>query len=330
MTELPPIDWELAAKMGARFAPRAIRTTRDERREAVVSLQHLGAEAHAHAVEVTGLPDPGTPVDIEVCGRSRWIELNTQTARRLLGAVASVPERASWGLLQKAQARFLSAEIAPALGWISAKIIGQFDPFAAKPTLLLVAPNVLQIERELGVVPRDFRLWVAVHEQTHRLQFHAATWLPNRMGELLRMVVGSGSVTVSGKQPETVRPRSLVDLVSSPAQRAAIDDVTALMSVLEGYAEVMMSRVGQKTIPTVEEIRSKFQRRRTRGGIDAVMRRVLGMDAKLAQYRDGHAFCSYVLEAAGLASLNRVFASPVAMPSYEELRNPRLWLRRMG
>lgn len=40
-----------------------------------------------------------------------------------------------------------------------------------------MAPNIVQVERELDVDPHDFRLWVCLHEETHRTQFGAVPWL---------------------------------------------------------------------------------------------------------------------------------------------------------
>ncbi|HLR43732.1 MAG TPA: zinc-dependent metalloprotease, partial [Brevibacterium sp.] len=74
-------------------------------------------------------------------------------------------------------------EMAAVLSVLSTRVLGQFDPFGGGPhpdgagRLLLVAPTIAQTEATLSVAPRDFRLWVALHESTHRVQFAAAPWL---------------------------------------------------------------------------------------------------------------------------------------------------------
>ena len=68
------------------------------------------------------------------------------------------------------------------LGFLSGKVLGQFE-FFDRPggQLLLVAPNIVAVERQLDVDPTDFRLWVCLHEVTHRVQFTAVPWLRQHM-----------------------------------------------------------------------------------------------------------------------------------------------------
>src|SRR6478736_3404388 len=64
------------------------------------------------------------------------------------------------------------------LAYLSGKVLGQYEVFSTDPgQLLLVAPNIVEAERKLDADPRDFRLWVCLHEVTHRTQFTAVPWL---------------------------------------------------------------------------------------------------------------------------------------------------------
>ena len=121
---------------------------------------------------------------------------------------------------------------------------------------------------------------------------------------------------------------SVVDLVQTPAQRAIVDEITAVMSLLEGHADVVMDSVGPEVVPSVAQIRAKFDVRRQGQGPDRIVRRLLGLDAKMRQYRDGAAFCRHVLDEVGMAGLNRVWTSPDTLPSRAEIANPQLWVIR--
>jgi coenzyme F420 biosynthesis associated uncharacterized protein len=209
--------------------------------------------------------------------------------------------------------------------------------------LLLVAPNVVHIERELEVNPRDFRLWVCLHEETHRVQFTAVPWLrdhlrseiksfldhtdldPTVMLSQLRQVVEQFGRISRGDEEVSV-----LDLLQTPAQREILDRLTAVMSLLEGHADVVMDGVGPEVVPSVATIRERFQRRRGGGSwLDQFLKRILGLDAKLRQYRDGAAFVRAVVADVGQEGFNQIWASPEYLPTRGEISDPRAWVRRV-
>jgi coenzyme F420 biosynthesis associated uncharacterized protein len=241
------------------------------------------------------------------------------------------------------------------LGFLSGKVLGQYDPIGGDPErpgrLLLVAPNIVKVERELGVDPTDFRLWVCLHESTHRLQFNATPWMRGHFQSLvadfadkadtdptdmLRRAVdavrsrgsagGQGSGLAEGKD----RP-SWIEGMQSPEQRAVFDQLMAFMTLLEGHADFVMDAVGPEVVPTVGAIRASFteRRRKTKGPIDRLLRSLLGMDMKLAQYIKGGAFVGAVVEQVGMAAFNTVWTSPDTLPTRPEITDPSAWVRRV-
>ena len=123
---------------------------------------------------------------------------------------------------------------------------------------------------------------------------------------------------------------SLIDLFATPAQREVIDRVTGVMSLLEGHADVVMDGVGPEVIPSVAEIRRRFdQRRKGAGSMDRLVRRLLGLDAKMAQYRDGAHFVRSVMRQVGMDGLNKVWVGPENLPSRTEIADPGSWLTRV-
>jgi coenzyme F420 biosynthesis associated uncharacterized protein len=204
---------------------------------------------------------------------------------------------------------------------------------------MLVAPNVVQVERELGVDPGDFRLWVCMHEETHRVQFTAVPWMRDHLFseiDAISATVEPSSLLDGGldRVVEALKAGrsggSIVDMFSTPEQREILDRVTGMMSLLEGHADVVMDGVGPQVIPTVREIRTKFTKRRKGvGTLDRVLRRLLGLDAKMAQYRDGAAFVRAVVDRVGMQEFNAVWAEPAHLPSKTELNDPDGWIRRV-
>ena len=198
-------------------------------------------------------------------------------------------------------------QVGVVLGFLSGKVLGQFE-FFDRPggQLLLVAPNLVAVERQLKVDPHDFRLWVCLHEVTHRVQFTAVPWLRQHMldevdalsatidtdpAELRRRL--SGAV---GELVKVARGQGggagLLAVLATPEQREVLDRVTAFMSLVEGHAEYVMNAVSPSVIPSQQVDRGPVRAPGAAGGnpLDRLLRRLLGMEAKTRQYVDGSAF----------------------------------------
>ncbi len=136
-------------------------------------------------------------------------------------------------LVSSVGSRVTGAEAGGLLALLSGKVLGQYDIApGAEPRLLLVAPNIVAVERELGVVPADFRLWVCLHEETHRVQFTAVPWLRGHvLGEAQALAVRpaagrvvrspSGSRTCCVRCPMSCAARAAAWPRSCPRRRSA-------------------------------------------------------------------------------------------------------------
>jgi coenzyme F420 biosynthesis associated uncharacterized protein len=325
--DVPLIDYAAARRIGAALAPPGPALGRAEAQDVVAGLRAAAEASVGHVAAVTRLtpPGPDAPATLVVDRRS-WVAANVGMVAAMLEAAAGAPGLART-LRQRAEAAVNAAELGGLLGALSTRVLGQYLPFGTPTALLLVAPNVARIERGLAVDRRDFRLWVCLHEQTHRFQFAAAPWLPAYLGRQLGALLEAGD----DKPPLLQRrpPTSLLEAVTTPAQRVVFDRLTAVMSLLEGYADVMMDRVGTDVVPSLPTIRARFEGHRGRGGLAAVVDRLMGLDLKLAQYRDGAAFCRAVLDAVGVDGLNAVYRSSGLLPTLEEIHAPATWLARV-
>ncbi|KQT02158.1 zinc-dependent metalloprotease [Cellulomonas sp. Leaf395] len=342
-----PVDWELATRIAGRLAAPGPVADRAELTALVEELRDAAARAAVHASAITGLAaaDGTAPEQVStvlVVDRPRWAQANAEVFAAMTGPLA--------GAAPSAAARSAAAvQVGSVLALLAGKVLGQFDPFTStdgRGRLLLVAPNVLHHERRLKVDPSDFRLWVALHEQTHALQFAAAPWLADhlrtraaelltdlaadkalvpRVGELLQAVARA----VTGGADDGV---GVLDLLSA-RQRVVFEEVGAVMALLEGHADVAMDEVGPRVVPSVRKIRKAFEARRDAAsrsrGVDRVLRRLLGLDTKLAQYRDGAAFVRAVRKDVGLEGLNAVWSSADHLPLPEEIVDPSAWVRRV-
>ncbi len=83
-------------------------------------------------------------------------------------------------------------------------------------------------------------------------------------------------------------------------------------------------------IPSVQSIRAKFtERRQGVGTLDRVLRKLLGLDAKMAQYRDGASFVRAVVDKVGMDDFNAVWEKADNLPSLAEIHDPDSWVARV-
>ncbi|WP_246535810.1 zinc-dependent metalloprotease [Nocardioides aquaticus] len=340
------IDWDLAVSLASRLAGEGPRVPRDRAVAAVAELRADADRSTGLVRDFTGLEaaDHGAPV--LVVDRPGWIQANADGFRRIIDPLADriTSAKPPSGLTRAVGSRITGAEVGGLLGFLAGKVLGQFDPFADPAgRLLLVAPNVVAVEDELGVDPTDFRLWVCLHEETHRVQFTAVPWMREHLfseiENLSATVRPDAAIDETLKRlTETVRTvrrdgvgqGGLLDLLGSPEQKAVLDRVTGMMSLLEGHADVVMDGVGPQVIPSVRRIRASFDRRRQGvGTLDRVLRRLLGLDAKMAQYRDGAAFVRGVVDTVGMERFNAVWERPEHLPTKAELLDHGAWIRRV-
>jgi coenzyme F420 biosynthesis associated uncharacterized protein len=341
------IDWDLAVRVGSRLAGDGPAVPRDQAGEIVEELRDGAEKSTPLVAEFTGLVALARTAPVLVVDRPGWIRANADAFAGLISPIVSkLQERkgSPSALTEAIGSRVTGAELGLMLGFLGGKVLGQFDPFHEAPgaagRLLLVAPNIVQAERDLAVDEHDFRLWVCLHEETHRVQFTAVPWMRDHLQSLVAEIVGSvetdpGRLLSEGisRVGELISGKgegSLIDLVSSPEQKQVIDKITGVMSLLEGHADVVMDGVGPGVIASVAEIRAKFTKRRQGvGTLDRLLRRLLGLDQKMAQYRDGAVFVRRTVDAVGMDGFNAVFAAPDNLPTKAEIHDPDAWVRRV-
>ncbi len=340
------IDWDLAVSLASRLAGEGPQVTARQAADAVDELRADADRSTGLVREFTGLEAGEHTAPVLVVDRPGWIQANADGFKKVITPLADklTADKPPSALTRAVGSRITGAEVGGLLGFLAGKVLGQFDPLH-DPTgrLLLVAPNIVHVERELGADPTDFRLWVCLHEETHRVQFTAVPWMRDHLFSEIeaisatveptaflddgfkRLVEGLRSVRRDG-----VAQNGLLDLLGSPEQKAVLDRVTGMMSLLEGHADVVMDGVGPQVIPSVRAIRTSFdQRRKGVGTLDRVLRRLLGLDAKMAQYRDGAAFVRGVVDTAGMEQFNAVWERPENLPSKAELGDHAAWMARV-
>jgi coenzyme F420 biosynthesis associated uncharacterized protein len=363
-TAVPMIDWRLAESTALKLMPSRPTTHADEAYEVVAGLRRAAVEAEQPIADVTQM-EPVVPLaPVRVVDRATWARLNIADMAAVLEPLVAVLREkrrregrsgddgaaddaspSGHAVVTAIGSRATGFQVGSLMAFVGTKVLGQhelFTPADRAAQLLLVAPNVLLAERNLGVDPASFRRWVCLHEQTHRVQLAAVPWLREHierdlhrfftaadtdtpLGERLSGMVGSVGSAIRGSGGS-----SMIEAVQTPEQRDILDRLVALMTLLEGHADWAMDAVGEDVVPGLADVRSRFEKRRAGGGtFDQVLRRLFGLDAKLAQYRDGAAFVRNVVDLVGVEGLNAAWSSAEALPMREEIADARRWADRV-
>jgi len=236
------------------------------------------------------------------------------------------------------------------LAYMATRVLGQYDLLLNnddpedQDLVSYVGPNIVAVEAQYGFEPSEFRLWLALHEVTHRLQFTAVPWLrdhfvglvsellgplsgdPAGLAELARRVTDD---LRAGRNP--TREGGVIGMLATPEQRIALSRISGMMSLLEGHGDVTMDRAGAAEVPGAAHFSQVLHERRTQArGFTKLMSKLLGLDAKMRQYAEGERFVESVEAAGGPALLARVWEGPDWLPTLEEIRDPAVWVARAG
>jgi coenzyme F420 biosynthesis associated uncharacterized protein len=347
-----PVDWALAERVARRFAGRE-----------PIAASYLGGslpddfsavttQAEQLVGDFTGLRAPGN-ASACVLDRPQWVQANVASMRRMLHPLtARVGERMARSPIAPIGRRVAGTEMGVLLGFMAQRVLGQYDllvpddPAAtpnANDAVYYVGPNILALEKRYAFRPRDFRLWIAIHEVTHRAQFTAVPWMKQYFlslidqalaivdpdpGRLVQAMMRAADELRKGHNP--LDDGGLVALLASPELRGVLAKVQALMSLLEGHGNAVMNELGRLHVAGQERMARVLQARRRNRGITGVLYKLLGFESKLRQYEVGEAFVAAVEREGGPRAIDAAWRSPESLPTIDELVRPEDWLHRVA
>ena len=334
------VDWEVVRAVAAeRSGERSAVIPANKVDELNAAYNAMAAELAPLLVEVTEEPLTSYPRFVAL-DRRGFIDANIGMLQRLLEPIerlrATLPDSAAAALGR----RLLDRYVGELLGLMARRVLGQYDPVltlipatadsAPDSALYLVEPNIAQFQRGQRVSGESLRRWLILHELTHAWQFQQHPWLRDHLTGVMRSLmlesVSEDGVTLL---PSREVMRRLPDTVRRQLQ--GVGQVQAIMSVLEGYSNFVMNRVGRSHLQDFDKLEAAMHRRRSqRTLLERLILTITGLELKMRQYEVGERFCTAVADRAGITALNRVWSSAEAMPTLAEVRKPELWLARMG
>lgn len=350
------ISWDLAERTAAWVGGQEPLSRSYHADELQADFSELTAEAQVLVEAETGLVSEASAARSLVIDRAGWSRANLAVFRTLISPLADrLGERRSLPGVSAVSRSLAGAQLGTVLGWMSTRVLGQYDLLLAEEAdvaqaeapagaVYYVGPNVLSLERRYGFPPREFRLWIALHEVTHRAQFTAVPWMREHFTSLARQAVASletdprALLSAVGRVAEDIRSGTnplaeagLVGAISTPEQRELLSKLQGMMGLLEGHGDITMDRAGAGRLPAAERFSAVLgERRRSARGLSKLFQQLLGIESKLRQYEDGERFVREVEKVGGKELFDRVWEGPDLLPDLAELRDPGRWIERMG
>src|SRR4051794_5394305 len=348
MTE--PIAWDLAERIAVRVAGREPFADSYHYASLEPDFAEFTAQAEELVAAETGLRSLSGPARPRVTDRAGWIRANLASFRRLLAPITDkLGERMTDGPLTPVARSITGLEVGGLLGWMGTRVLGQYDLLIAEndnpedqDLVYYVGPNIIALEKRYAFPPREFRLWLALHEVTHRAQFTGVPWMREHFLSLVNESLGSvdpdpkrfldairRSIEQMRAGQNPLDEGGIVALIAGPEQQAVLRKIQGMMSLLEGHGDITMNRAGNSLIPSAARFQRVLHERRRTAGPARFIQRLLGIEAKLIQYELGEKFIERVEAEGGRHLFDQVWDSPDNLPTLPEIREPESWIARV-
>jgi coenzyme F420 biosynthesis associated uncharacterized protein len=336
-------DWDTALQVGKRVSGPGVPVPAVERARMREDFAELVPHAETLITSFSGLSVEGFRSRAWVMSRGEWIRANLNGLQRLIEPLAArvMADKANRASYKR---KAMGAQAGALLGYVGRRVLGQYDVFVPpddQGLLYFVGPNVAEVERTFGLPARDFRLWIAIHEVTHRVQFGAAPWLRDHLAGMIDTYLGSVSLDSKelmdqlrhavdeAKEGMDVRSMGVLYLILNREQRELVLTLQGIMSLLEGHASFVMNEVGREHVADVDRMRRTLAKRRRSSNLERTFQKAIGFEQKIRQYDSGERFVREAVRLAGQDGFNLVWSRPDNLPTLAEISDPAAWVARV-
>lgn len=349
-----PVDWKIAGQITEAVAASGVRSGKPSAGE-IDEFQQACRIAELAVVGHSGLGPVQGVTDVRLLWRTQWAQINLDALKplfeRLAGKLAgSAASGLGFGPIPAAPVLgaigpfLMGAQIGLVIGYLSHRSLGIWElclPRTRPGKLYFNYPNVLEVESDLQVEAREFRMWLALHEVSHELHFQSVSWMKPYLLRLIEQYMDAAEIDSSQlasrlgnlNDPAELgtllqRPEDLFPLLRSPAQEALVERIMCFTSAVEGYSDWLVRKAGLGLTDAFDKIAEGMTRRRAeRSSPERMMEKMFGLDLGNEQQRRGHRFVGAI---AAAGELDRLWQKPENLPDLGELAQPGKWLSRVG
>lgn len=364
-----PVNWDLARQMAAGIAGEAqvaIGVDADQSAWAdAVRVTESWLDAHTTLPAIEGPALALTSQEwvqraASEGGIARYVEpiatgmqeaLGKGLADQLPGGMAGLG--GMQGAMTPMTAMLTGMQVGTVAGHLAGQLMGSYDlgvPTLDPTVVATVGDQAGQLARESGISSDELRFWLALREAVHRRIFAGVGWVTEHLSSeigrfaaaaefdaaaLTEQLGGMGGLDPSMlSDPEALRRMAEEaggGMEPTAAQQEILARLQALVSLVAGYADVMVRRAGAGKLVNLGRIEEVTMRRRgERGEGERFLSQLIGLDLRPADVRAGASFCEAVLAARGPGGLDVVWRDVAHLPSPAEVADPSRWLLRLA
>ncbi len=364
-----PVNWDLAKQMAAGIAGEpqlAIGVDADPAAWAdAVRVTEMWLDAHTTLEAVDGPALALTAQEwvaraADQGGIARYVEpiatgmqeaMGKGLADQLPGGMGGLEGLA--GAMTPITAMLTGMQVGTIAGHLAGQLMGSYDlgvPTLAPEVVATVGDSAARLARDHGLSADEVRFWLALRECVHRRVFAGVDWLMGHLTSEMGRFAGAMDVDPSalaermgglgGLTPDLLSdPEALQRLAEeagggmepSEEQRAILARLQALVSLVAGYADVMVRRAGAGKLTNLARIEEVTVRRRgEQGPGEQFLAQLIGLDLRPSDVRAGEAFCEAVLAARGPNGLDVIWRDAAHLPTPAEIAEPSRWLIRLA
>ena len=353
----PPrlVDWERVQSVAFRLSSEAQPMSLPARRHMQRRYYDWVRQSEHGISEYLQQEAPSTAGEARVVDRKEWINANRSQFEALFDPLERANEQGmldaragSWAMAKMSQL-VISYQMGLLMGYLGRRVLGQYDValLGREPLtggrIYFVEPNIAQLERRLRVPGEDLRLWISLHETTHAYEFEGHPWLIDHMNGLLgqyfenaaadfRRLKSTGIWDMVGRTVKnSFTQASPLEAIMSDVERNVFWRLQAVMSLLEGFSNHVMDKVGERIMPaSYPALKGRFEASRGRRSLgDRLFTKFTGLELKLEQYRLGEQFVNQTVAEHGLKVMSLVWNGPEFLPDIQEIKQPSLWYDRV-
>ena len=290
-------------------------------------------------------------------GLARYVEPVATGMKEAMGRQVSDAGLGPMGGLGDAMtpitAMLTGMQVGQIAGNLAAQLLGSYDlgvPTLPTHTVATVGDTAAVLAEEADLSADEVRFWLALREVVHRRIYGGVDWVLAHLTSELGRFAGAMELDVSGlseqlgdltgldpsmlSDPDALRrmaEESGASITPTDAQREILARLQALVSLVAGYADVMVRRAADGRLPNLARVEEVTMRRRAEGGAgERSLTALLGLDLRPEDVRTGERFCEAVLTARGPLGLDVVWRDPAHLPTPAEIADPSRWLLRLA